>query len=125
MPSGLGSTKGANNAKDDGGIGMEEFRDLKNQISSLRAGQHKPNKTLRMPSARAKSSLTRGVLHRRWRVLRVGLGARKSGCSRTRITYEDKEELEETRRKEIRLRDKLKELRKQMEGPTNSRISSP
>ena len=98
--------------KDDGGIGMEEFRDLKNQITSLRAGLTQAKQDLEdAKRTREKLAHARGAAQKEVVRLESQVGRSESQAAAAQESLlKTRRELEETRRKEIRLRDKLKEL---------------
>ena len=109
---GLGRGATGGGGAGDSSIGSEEFRDLKNQISSLRTGLTQAKQDLEdAKRTREKLSHARNAAQKEVARLEGQVGRSESQAAAAQESLlKTRKELEDTRRKEIRLRDKLKEL---------------
>lgn len=107
-----GGAKGGLGTSSDGAVNADEFRDLKNQISSLRAGLTQAKQDLEEAKrTREKISKARSAAQKEVTRLEGQVGRAESQAAAAQESLlKTRKDLEETRRKEIRLRDKLKEL---------------
>jgi centrosomal protein CEP290 len=110
--SGGGARGGNGGDSSAAGLDESEFRDLKSQISSLRAGLTQAKQDLEEAKrTREKISKARGAAQQEVARLEGQVGrAESQAASAQESLLKTRKDLEETRRKEIRLRDKLKEL---------------
>jgi chromosome segregation ATPase len=96
----------------EGTMDAEEFRDLKNQITSLRGGLTQAKQDLEEAKrTREKVNKARSAAQKEVTRLEGQVGRAESQAAAAQESLlKTRKDLEETRRKEIRLRDKLKEL---------------